>query len=91
MNIARTIVGEKLAACANILAPCRSVYRWHGQVEETQEVPLLIKTTASAYPQLEARLVELHPYDVPEIIALPLQTGLAAYLTWVEEQTLSSP
>jgi periplasmic divalent cation tolerance protein len=91
MNIARTIVGEKLAACANILAPCRSVYRWQGQVEDAQEVPLLIKTTASAYPQLEARLVELHPYDVPEIIALPLQTGLAAYLTWVEEQTLSSP
>ncbi|MGL6071054.1 divalent-cation tolerance protein CutA [Craterilacuibacter sp.] len=91
MNIARTIVGEKLAACANILAPCRSVYRWQGQVEEAQEVPLLIKTTASAYPQLEARLVELHPYEVPEIIALPLQTGLAAYLTWVKEQTLSSP
>lgn len=91
MNIARAVVGEKLAACANVLPPCRSVYRWQGQMEEAEEVPLLIKTTAAAYAQLESRLVELHPYEVPEIIALPLETGLATYLTWVTEQTLSSP
>lgn len=90
-QIAETLVGEQLAACVNIMAPCRSVYRWQGKLENASEVPLQIKTTAVAYPALQARLLQLHPYEVPEIIALPLAAGLPAYLTWVAAEVLSSP
>ncbi len=90
-QIAETLVGEQLAACVNIMAPCRSVYRWQGKLENASEVPLQIKTTAAAYPALQARLLQLHPYEVPEIIALPLAAGLPAYLTWVAAEVLSSP
>lgn len=90
-QIAEALVGEQLAACVNIMAPCRSVYRWQGKLENASEVPLQIKTTAAAYPALLARLLQLHPYEVPEIIALPLAAGLPAYLTWVAAEVLSSP
>lgn len=90
-QIAETLVGEQLAACVNIMAPCRSVYRWQGKLENASEVPLQIKTTAAAYPALQARLLQLHPYEVPEIVALPLVAGLPAYLTWVAAEVLSSP
>ena len=90
-QIAETLVGEQLAACVNIMAPCRSVYRWQGKLENASEVPLQIKTTAVAYPALQARLLQLHPYEVPEIVALPLAAGLPAYLTWVAAEVLSSP
>lgn len=90
-QIAETLVGEQLAACVNIMAPCRSVYRWLGKLENASEVPLQIKTTAAAYPALQARLLQLHPYEVPEIVALPLAAGLPAYLTWVAAEVLSSP
>lgn len=90
-QIAETLVGEQLAACVNIMAPCRSVYRWQGKLENASEVPLQIKTTATAYPALQARLLQLHPYEVPEIVALPLAAGLPAYLTWVAAEVLSSP
>lgn len=90
-QIAETVVGEQLAACVNILAPCRSVYRWQGKVENTTEIPLLIKTTRAGYAALAARLLQLHPYEVPEIIAVPLVAGLPAYLTWVATEVLSSP
>ncbi|MNR62179.1 Divalent-cation tolerance protein CutA [compost metagenome] len=73
------------------MAPCRSVYRWQGKLENASEVPLQIKTTVAAYPALQARLLQLHPYEVPEIIALPLTAGLPAYLTWVAAEVLSSP
>lgn len=89
-RIAETLVSERLAACVNILAPCRSVYRWQGAVERADEVPLLIKTRRDAYAQLEARLLALHPYEVPEIVAWPLAQGLPAYLTWVSQSVLSS-
>ncbi|RXZ44568.1 divalent-cation tolerance protein CutA [Crenobacter cavernae] len=84
-RLAETLVGEGLAACVNLLAPCRSVYRWQGRVETASEVPMLIKTTAERYPALEARLAELHPYEVPEIVALPLSAGLPAYLAWLAD------
>lgn len=90
-QIAETLVGEQLAACVNIMAPCRSVYRWQGKLENASEVPLQIKTTAAAYPALQARLLQLHPYEVPEIVALSLAAGLPAYLTWVAAEVLSSP
>ncbi|MBV8680219.1 MAG: divalent-cation tolerance protein CutA [Aquitalea sp.] len=89
-HMAHVLVQEQLAACVNILPACRSVYRWEGRLEEAGEIPLLIKTTVQAYPPLQQRLLELHPYDVPEIIALPVQHGLPAYLTWVSQSLLSS-
>jgi len=82
-TLAGHLVASHLAACVNILAPCQSVYRWQGAVEEANEVPLLIKTTASAYPALEAAIRDHHPYQLPEIIAVPVSHGLPDYLAWV--------
>ena len=86
-RIALAVVEEKLAACVNILPRVQSIYRWQGAVESAVEVPLLIKTTAAAYPALEAAIRERHPYDVPEIIALPITAGLPAYLNWLVAET----
>lgn len=88
-RIAEALVTEQLAACVNILAGCTSLYRWEGKLERAGEVPLLIKTTRDAYPQLETRLRQLHPYELPEIIALPLSAGLPEYLDWVAQETTS--
>jgi len=85
--IADHVVSARLAACVNILAPCRSVYRWQGKIEDAEEVPLLIKTTAERYPALEAAIKAHHPYELPEIVAVPLATGLPAYLAWVASET----
>ncbi len=81
--LALQIVGADAAACVNIMSPCESIYRWEGRVETTNEIPLFIKTTRAKYPALEALIRAHHPYDTPEIIALPLVAGLAAYLQWV--------
>lgn len=81
-QIARMLVEEHLAACVNILAPMESVYRWKGKVEEATEVLCLVKTTVGRYLLLENRIKQLHPYEVPEIIAVNLQAGLPAYLQW---------
>ena len=80
---ARVLVGERLAACANLLPGVTSVYIWQGQTEESAETLVLLKTTRAAYPALEVRLRALHPYELPEIVALPLAAGLPAYLDWV--------
>jgi len=86
-SIAQALVDERLAACVNILAPCHSVYRWQGAVEEADEVPLLIKTAQDRYAALQARLKELHPYDVPEILAWRPDAGWPAYASWVIGET----
>lgn len=86
--IALALVEERLAACVNILPRVQSVYRWQGAIESATEIPLLIKSTASAYPALEKRLAELHPYELPEIVALPVGQGLPAYLNWLAEETV---
>ena len=86
-RIALAVVEAQLAACVNILPRVQSIYRWQGAVESAVEVPLLIKTTAAAYPALEAAIRERHPYDVPEIIALPITAGLPAYLNWLAAET----
>jgi len=86
-QLARSLVENRLAACVNLLAPCRSIYRWQGAVEQAEEIPLLIKTARGRYPELEAFISANHPYDVPEIIALPLMQGLPQYLNWVEDMT----
>ncbi len=90
-SLAHALVERRLAACVNILTPCRSVYRWQGAVEQADEVPLLIKTTRARYAELEAALGELHPYSVHEIIALPLTAGLPAYLDWVGTECARDP
>ncbi len=87
-TIALALVEAKLAACVNILPRIQSVYRWQGSVESAVEIPLLIKSTAAAYPTLEKTIRELHPYEVPEIIALPINRGLPAYLNWLAEETI---
>lgn len=80
---ARALVGEKLAACANLLPGVESIYVWKGQTEMGMEVLALFKTTRAAYPALEERLRGLHPYELPEIVAVPLTAGLPDYLRWV--------
>ena len=85
--LADHLVGQRLAACVNILAPCRSVYRWQGKVEDTEEVPLLIKTSAARYPELEAAIRARHPYELPEIVAVPISHGLPDYLGWLAAET----
>jgi periplasmic divalent cation tolerance protein len=86
-RIARTLVEQRLAACVNRLAPAHSIYRWQGAIEKAVEVPLLIKTTRERYPEMEATIRALHPYSVPEIIAVPIAAGYAPYLRWVEDET----
>lgn len=85
-TIASALVGERLAACVNILPGARSVYEWQGKVEKGQEVVLLIKSRSDKLSVLEARLLELHPYELPELIVVPLVGGLAPYLSWIETQ-----
>jgi periplasmic divalent cation tolerance protein len=86
-KLAALLVGQRLAACVNILAPCRSVYRWKDAVQTDAEFPLLIKTTGERYAALEAAVRDYHPYELPEIIAVPIGRGLPAYLQWVESET----
>jgi periplasmic divalent cation tolerance protein len=86
-KLAEALVSGRLAACVNVLAPCRSVYRWKGALQNDEEIPVLVKTTAARYPALEAAIRANHPYELPEIVALPVERGLAAYLSWVAEET----
>ena len=86
-RLADSLIGQRLAACINILAPCRSVYRWKGAVQHDEEYPMLIKTTSERYPALEQAIRAGHPYELPEIIAVPIERGLAAYLDWVIAET----
>jgi len=87
MRLARELVERRLAACVNVLAECASVYRWKGAVESAAEVPLLIKTRSGRYPELEAAIRSLHPYELPEIVAVPVQRGFDDYLQWVADET----
>lgn len=86
-RIADLLVEQRLAACVNVLAPCRSVYRWKGTLQHDEEHPVLIKTTAQRYAALEQALRAAHPYELPEIVALPIERGLPAYLDWVAAET----
>ena len=90
MAAAGAAVTQGVAACCQVGTPVRSVYRWEGRIEQAVEVPLHCKTTEAAWPALESLLTSLHPYEVPEIVAVPVAQGLPAYLNWVEE-TLQEP
>lgn len=85
-TLARTLVTEGLAACVNRVPGVRSTYRWQGAVHDDTEALLVIKSTAAAYPALERRIRELHPYEVPEVIALPIVRGSQPYLAWLSGQ-----
>ena len=86
-SLAEHLVNSRAAACVNIVAGINSVYRWQGEVQTDEEYLLIIKTTHAAYATLEREIINKHPYDLPEIIALPVQAGLAPYLTWIDENT----
>lgn len=86
-RIASILVQEKLAACVNLLPAITSIYVWQDNLEECQEIQLVIKSRRTLFHVLEQRIAELHPYEVPEIIALPILCGSPSYLQWLQEQT----
>ena len=86
-SIARALIEARVAACVNIMSPCASIYRWQGAVETAEEIPVFIKTTADRYPEVEALVRKLHPYELPEIVAVPVGRGLHDYLAWVLAET----
>jgi periplasmic divalent cation tolerance protein len=90
-RLAQTLVEERLAACVNLVPGLTSWYRWQGSVQQDAEVLLLIKTTQAVYTRLEQRIRALHPYELPEIIAVPIQTGQADYLKWIQECLTVTP
>ena len=89
--LADHLIEARLAACVSIMAPCHSVYRWQGNLEQAEEVPLLIKTSAERYPALEAAIRARHPHELPEIVAVPIGRGLPGYLAWSAAETSPEP
>jgi len=86
-KIANELVMEKLAACVQVIPGVQSFFRWVGKVDNSEEILLIIKTTTDRYPELQSRIVSLHPYELPEIIAVPISSGLEGYLAWIESNT----
>lgn len=86
-RIARALIENRQAACVNRLPAVVSTYRWEGRVEEATETPLMIKTTRERYPEVEETIRALHPYELPEIVALPIVAGLGSYLRWIANET----
>ena len=84
-TLARALVSEGLAACVNTLPPMQSIYRWRGKIETATEQLLIIKTRVADYPAVEKRIRELHSYELPEVIAVPIADGLPAYLAWLKD------
>jgi len=87
LKIANALVESRLAACANLVAPIRSIYRWEGKIWDEKEWLLIIKTEKHRFEELEKRVKFLHSYSVPEIISLPVEEGSSAYLNWIRENT----
>ena len=86
-RLARRLVELRLAACVSVGAPVESLYHWRGAIETAQEIPVVIKTVADRYPEVEAAIREHHPYELPEIVAVPLTDGFAPYLDWIAAET----
>ena len=84
-RIANTVIHERLAACVNVLSAVRSIYQWQGRVESAHEIPLMMKTTLQRFPALRDRIVSLHSYDTPEIVAVPIAAASEKYLSWLRE------
>jgi periplasmic divalent cation tolerance protein len=89
LGLARALVTERLAACVNVGAPVESMYHWRGKIETAQEVPVTIKTRAALYPRVEAAIRASHPFELPEIVAVPLIDGLRPYLDWLAAETVA--
>jgi periplasmic divalent cation tolerance protein len=89
-EVVRTLVSEQLAACGNLLSPVRSIYRWKGELQDDTETLAILKTTRERFDAMRTRLVELHPYEVAEVICMPVEAGHAPYLDWVEAETKNS-
>ena len=90
-RLADALIDGRFAACVNVLAPCQSVYRWKDAVQHDEEHPVLIKTTDDRYPALEQAIRANHPYELPEIVAVPIERGLPAYLDWIAAETREAP
>ena len=88
--LARQLLATRLAACVQIGATVHSLYHWHGEIETADETPVAIKTRVALYPKLEAAIRSLHPYELPEIIAVPITHGLPAYLEWIAAETAAA-
>ena len=87
-RIAEALVSARAAACVNIMGVCTSIYRWEGKIERAGEIPMFIKTTAQCYAAVQATIRDIHPYSVPEIIAVPVTAGLPEYLAWIADETV---
>lgn len=87
LRLAERLVEGRLGACVNVLGECTSVYRWNGKQERAAEVPVLVKTRGALYTRVEQAIRETHPYELPEIVAVPICAGLPAYLAWIEAET----
>ena len=87
MDLARTLLERRLAACVNVGAPVESIYHWRGRIETGEEIPVLIKTRSVLYSDVEAAVRKIHPYDTPEIIAIPVVDGDARHLAWITDET----
>jgi len=86
-DIAQALVADRLAACVNIIPGLASWFRWQGRIDCADELLLVIKTTRERYPEVEQKILALHPYDLPEIIAVPIMQGLDDYLAWLDQET----
>lgn len=85
--LAEALIAQHLAACVNVLSPCTSIYHWQGKVESAEEIPVLIKTLQQHYDQVEQLIKMMHPYELPEVIMVPILNGLPAYLQWIANET----
>jgi len=90
LSLAKKLVETKLAACVNLMPSLQSVYQWKNQIETAKEVLMILKTNAQAYKKLETFLQKAHPYECPEIIAVPITQGLPGYLKWIDESLLNT-
>jgi periplasmic divalent cation tolerance protein len=86
-ELAKTVVRERLAACANLFPALRSIYKWQSKVQDENEVLVLLKTRQEHYERLKARILELHPYEIPEVLGIPVEQGYAPYLEWLAKET----
>ncbi len=85
--LAEALIEQQLAACVNVLSPCSSIYRWQGKIEAAEEMPVLIKTQQRHYERVEQLIKMMHPYELPEVIVVPIADGSPAYLQWITAET----
>ena len=86
IKLAHTLVSKRLAACVNVLDGCTSLYRWQGEIQSEREIPVLIKTRSDRFASLQQEILACHPYELPEVIAVPVGAGLEPYLDWISAQ-----